>query len=177
MRLLLTSLLLLSLASCTLPWSQTTESTPTSPSTASSSTGVAITGSLLTLNYTLHSDTADGKVEETTIQSVAQANGLYQSGTTYKPFQVALGQSQVIVGFEKGLMGMKKGEKKIIKVIPSEGYGRPVVVPKEQIAPEFSITRDKSLFADTVTQTIEKSKFPAEMQAQVMKATVGETLK
>jgi FKBP-type peptidyl-prolyl cis-trans isomerase 2 len=116
-------------------------------------------------------------VEETTIESVARTNNLYQSGSTYKPFQVALGQNQVIVGFEKGLMGMKKGEKKTIKVIPSEGYGRPVVVPKEQIAPEFSITRDKSLFADTVTQTIEKSKFPSEMQAQVMKATVGETLK
>lgn len=107
---------------------------------------------------------------------VAQANGLYKTGATYQPFQVALGQNQVIYGFEQGLMGLKKGEKKMVKVIPSEGYGRPVTISKEQIAPEFSLTRDIKMFDKTLRQTLEKSQFPAEMQEKVANAKVGDTL-
>jgi FKBP-type peptidyl-prolyl cis-trans isomerase 2 len=68
----------------------------------------ATTGSVVTLNYTLHTDSETGPIQETTLQSVAQANGLYKTGTTYQPFQVALGQNQVIYGFEQGLTGVKK---------------------------------------------------------------------
>ncbi len=180
MRILLISALLLSLASCTLPGmkndSDTKTTTPPVQTTTGTTTSVASTGSVLTLNYTLRSGAPDGKIEETTIQSVAEANGLYNTGSTYQPFQVALGQGQVIVGFEAGLMGVSKGEKKTIKVIPSEGYGRPVVIAKEQVAPEFTLTRDKKMFDDVLSQTIEKSQFPADMQDKVMNAKVGDTL-
>jgi len=64
----------------------------------------------------------------------------------------------------------------MVKVIPSEGYGRAVVIGKEQIAPQFTLTRDKKMFDDTLTQIIEKKNFPAEMQAAVMAAQVGEDL-
>lgn len=77
---------------------------PTKPTAPSAAT----TGSVVTLNYTLHTDSETGPLQETTLQSVAQANGLYKTGATYQPFQVALGQSQVIYGFEQGLMGVKK---------------------------------------------------------------------
>jgi FKBP-type peptidyl-prolyl cis-trans isomerase 2 len=36
----------------------------------------------------------------------------------YTPFSVMLGSNQVIPGFENGIMGMKKGEKKTIEVPP-----------------------------------------------------------
>jgi hypothetical protein len=64
----------------------------------------------------------------------------------------------------------------MIKVIPSEGYGRPVTISKDQIAPEFSLTRDKKMFDDTLKQTIKKSEFPTEMQSKVAEAKVGDTL-
>lgn len=181
MRILIASIVLLSLASCTLPWNKTTTPTTNTPATTGTATttqndGIAKVGSLVTLNYTLHTDSATGPLQETTLQSVAEANGLYKTGATYQPFQVALGQNQVIYGFEQGLMGVKKGDKKTIKVIPSEGYGRPVTVPKEQIAPEFSITRDKKMFDNTLRQTLEKSQFPQEMQEKVANAKVGDTL-
>jgi FKBP-type peptidyl-prolyl cis-trans isomerase 2 len=145
---------------------------PTSPTEMMSGMTMASTGSVLTLNYTLRTDSPTGSIQETTLESVAISSGLYKTGSTYKPFQVALGQGQVIVGFEAGLMGLKKGEKKTIKVIPSEGYGRPVSIAKEQIAPEFSITRDKKMFDNVLIQTIEKSQFPADMKDKVMNAKV-----
>jgi FKBP-type peptidyl-prolyl cis-trans isomerase 2 len=185
MRILLISALLLSLASCTLPGMKNDTddkmmkpdaTMPTQTTPATMNTGTASTGSVVTLNYTLRSGTPDGKVEETTLESVAQSSGLYKTGSTYKPFQVALGQGQVIVGFEAGLMGVKKGDKKMIKVIPSEGYGRPVTIAKEQVAPEFTLTRDKKMFDNVLSQTIEKSQFPVEMKETVMNAKVGDTL-
>ncbi len=64
----------------------------------------------------------------------------------------------------------------MIKVIPSEGYGRPVTLTKDQIAPEFTLVRDKKMFENTLKQTIKKAEFPAEMQAKVAAAKVGDTL-
>ncbi|MBC7503978.1 FKBP-type peptidyl-prolyl cis-trans isomerase [Candidatus Gracilibacteria bacterium] len=181
MRILIASALLLTLASCNLPGS-TNDSEKIPPAkvpvqtTPVTTTKSANTGSVVSLNYTLRTDSPTGPIQETTIESVAISSGLYKTGSTYQPFQVVLGQGQVIKGFESGLMGVKIGDKKTIKVIPSEGYGRPVIVPKEQIAPEFSLTRDKKLFENILTQTIEKSQFPAEMQTKVMEAKVGDTL-
>jgi FKBP-type peptidyl-prolyl cis-trans isomerase 2 len=40
-----------------------------------------------------------------------------------EPLDVTMGRHQVIPGFEKGLMGMKVGEKKTIAVSPEDGYG------------------------------------------------------
>ena len=40
-----------------------------------------------------------------------------------KPMEIEVGSGQVIPGFEKALMGMKKGEEKEIKLKPSEAYG------------------------------------------------------
>lgn len=65
-----------------------------------SSTGVVTTGSIVTVNYTLHVDTPTGKVEDTSLEEVARANGLYRTGGTYQPLQVVIGQQQVIPGFE-----------------------------------------------------------------------------
>jgi FKBP-type peptidyl-prolyl cis-trans isomerase len=42
---------------------------------------------------------------------------------TFQPFEVIIGTNGVIPGFEKGLLGMKKGEKKTIMVPPELGYG------------------------------------------------------
>lgn len=183
MRIIIASVFLLSLASCTIPWMKSDELPVPTPPVTQVSTGamdttdvVAASGSIITLNYTLHTDSETGPIPETTLESVAKANGLYKTGVTYQPFQVALGQNQVIYGFEQGLMGVKSWDKKVIKVIPSEGYGRPVTITKEQIAPEFTITREKQMFDNTLRQTLDKSQFPVEMQEKVASAKVGDTL-
>ncbi len=184
MRILIALSLLVSLAGCTLPGMQSDSDKmmsgammPTQTTPVVTTTGaMASTGSVVSLNYTLRTDSPTGEIQETTLESVALSSGLYKTGATYKPFQVALGQSQVIVGFEAGLMGIKKWEKRMIKVIPSEGYGRPVTIAKEQLAPEFTITRDKKMFDNTLIQTIEKSQFPAEMKEKITNAKVGDTL-
>ena len=182
MRILIVSALLLSLASCTLPWSKSSEVSPMTPTESGATAitpktnAVADIGSVVKLNYTLRTDSETGPIQETTLAAVAQTSGLYKTGTVYQPFSVVLGQNQVIYGFEQGLLGLKAGDKKTIKVVPSEGYGRPVTLSKEQIAPEFTLTREKSMFDKTLRQTIEKSQFPTEMQAKVAAAKVGDTL-
>jgi hypothetical protein len=63
---------------------------------------------------------------------------------------------------------MKKGEKKMIEVSPSEGYGAtatPQTVKKYEIAPVFTMVQDKKLIADRVTQTVEKADLKPEMQS------------
>ena len=114
MRILLVSALLLSLASCTLPGMKDDDkkmmpAMPVETSPVVTTTGaMASTGSVVSLNYTLRTDSPTGQIQETTLESVAMTSGLFKTGATYKPFQVAIGQGQVIVGFEAGLMGIKK---------------------------------------------------------------------
>lgn len=171
--LILSSVLLLVLSSCTFGISSekntnlSDESTTKTDSVAKISPNEVKDGALVTLNYTLRQDSVDGKIIETTIEDVAKTNNLYKSGSQYQPFQVMIGGNNVIPGFEQGLIGMKKGEKKTITVSPELGYGTgPTIreIPKEQIAPIFSKTLDKELFNDTISQTVEKSQLRQDMQ-------------
>lgn len=182
MRLFVISSLLLVLSSCTLPFGKNTE-TPTTEVTPPPVTEAPVVekvvgaNNLVTLNYTLR-DAADSRILETTVQAVAEANGLYQSGATYQPFQVMIGANSVIPGFEKGLIGMKKGEKKVIRVSPEEGYGTGAQlsqIPKSQIAPVFTMKQPRSLVQDMVTQTVERSQITDEAMknAQVGQVFTG----
>lgn len=57
-----------------------------------------------------------------------------------KPLEFEIGAGQIIPGFEKAVMEMKKGDEKEIKLKPEEAYGAPnpqlvKKVPKEQLPP------------------------------------------
>ena len=55
---------------------------------------------------------------------------------------------------------MKKGEKKMIEVLPIDGYGEASMkrtVRESEVAPEFTITTDRAQFEDTSVQTVQKS--------------------
>ncbi len=130
---------------------------------------------LVTLNYTLREWSKDGKILETTVSDVAKENKTYSATGRYEPFQVMIGGNGVIPGFEKGLLWMKKGEKKVIEVSPELGYGTgPTIqtVSKFQIAPVFTTTQDKKYFEPTISQTIERENLNESMK----NAKVGETL-
>ncbi|MBM2818177.1 MAG: peptidylprolyl isomerase [Parcubacteria group bacterium] len=60
--------------------------------------------------------------------------GTLENGTKFdssldrgQPFEFTLGVGQVIKGFDKGILGMKVGEKKTIVISPEDGYGSAAV--------------------------------------------------
>lgn len=58
-----------------------------------------------------------------------------------QPLEFTIGEGRVIPGFEKGVIGMEKGEEKIIKILPKDAYGEKnpqfiQKVPKNQLPPE-----------------------------------------
>ena len=76
-------------------------------------------GDLITVNYT-------GKLTNGTV-----FDSSLKPGRT--PFQLTLGQHQVIPGWEKGLLGMKVGGERKLTIPPDMAYGpagRPPVIPE-----------------------------------------------
>jgi FKBP-type peptidyl-prolyl cis-trans isomerase 2 len=56
--------------------------------------------------------------------------GSFDDGTVFddsashgKPLEFEAGAGHVIPGFDNAVIGMKKGEEKIVKITPAEGYG------------------------------------------------------
>lgn len=70
--------------------------------------GVASNGDVVFVQYT--GKLADGKVFDSSIPRG-------------EPFPFILGAGMVIPGWEKGILGMKIGEKKTLTISPEDGYG------------------------------------------------------
>jgi FKBP-type peptidyl-prolyl cis-trans isomerase SlpA len=80
--------------------------------------------SSVTVNYT-------GRLNDGTVFDSSLGEGR-------EPLTATLGQGSLIPGFEKGLMGMKEGDKKTVEIPFSEAYGTVredlvVEVPKERV--------------------------------------------
>lgn len=117
---------------------------------------VASSGKIVSVNYTLRTCTENGTILDTSREEDAKLGGIYMTGRTYEPFQTIIGSHQTVRGFEYGLIGMKKGERKTIAVAASDGYAEERI-PKYYIAPNYTITLDKTLFSDKITQVISKT--------------------
>ncbi len=63
----------------------------------------------------------DGKVFDTSIESVAKENNITKP--EYKHFNFTVGKGQVIKGFDEGVIGMKVGDTKNLRIPPEMGYG------------------------------------------------------
>lgn len=74
-------------------------------------------------------------------------NGTLEDGTVFdtskgkEPLEFEVGAGKIIKGFENGVIGMKKGEEKDIKINPAEAYGESnpdfiKKVPKEHLPKE-----------------------------------------
>lgn len=89
-------------------------------------------GDNISVDYT--GSFVDGKVFDTSIESVANLNGL-PPREIYEPLKFRVGQkpSAVIEGFDKGVIGMKKGQTKLLTIPPEEAY--PINPSMIQVAP------------------------------------------
>lgn len=82
---------------------------------------VAKTGDTVSMNYT--GRLADGTVFDSNVDPKFQH---------VEPFTFNLGAGQVIPGWDKGIVGMKVGEKKTLTILPEDAYGAsgvPGVIP------------------------------------------------
>ncbi len=77
-------------------------------SPAAQADGVVAKGNKVKIDYTGSFD--DGEVFDS-----SERHG--------KPLEFEAGAGQVIPGFDKAILGMKKNEEKTVKILPSEGYG------------------------------------------------------
>ncbi len=64
-----------------------------------------------------------GKIFDTSIESVAKQNDVYNQGRKYQPLNFIVGKGQVIKGFDEGVIGMKVGDTKTITIPSEKGYG------------------------------------------------------
>lgn len=65
----------------------------------------------------------DGTVFDTSVKEVAIQAGIYNQMRNYEPLTFTVGAGQMIEGFDKGVIGMKAGETKVLKISPEEAYG------------------------------------------------------
>jgi FKBP-type peptidyl-prolyl cis-trans isomerase 2 len=65
----------------------------------------------------------DGTVFDTSVKDVAVEAGIFNENRAYEPLTFAVGAGQVIEGFDKGVIGMRVGEEKTLKIPPEEAYG------------------------------------------------------
>lgn len=80
-----------------------------------------VKGDIVKVDYILKLE--NGTVFDTSIQTVAEENNIFNADRTYQPLQLTAGSGQVIKGFDNALIGMRKGQTKTITVSPADGYG------------------------------------------------------
>lgn len=93
--------------------------------TATDSGEVAKVGDVVSMNYT-------GRLENGTVFD----SNVDPKFKHVEPFVFNLGAGQVIAGWDKGIVGMKVGEKKTLTIAPADGYGAngvPGVIPPNAI--------------------------------------------
>ncbi len=78
-------------------------------------------GDTLLVNYA--GRTMDGKLFDSSIEAVAKAGGLQQPGRNYEPIKFVVGNSEVIKGWDEGLLLMNEGAKAKLVIPSALAYG------------------------------------------------------
>ncbi len=90
-------------------------------SPASSPVPVVDIGDTVAVNYI--GRFTDGKVFDTSYESIAKENDLYAEGRDYAPLTFEVGAGQMIKGFDNAVAGMALGETKTVTIPPEDAYG------------------------------------------------------
>lgn len=78
-------------------------------------------GDYLLIDYT--GKLEDGTIFDTTLKEKALEAGIYSEEKDYRPFFFRVDARQVIKGIDEGVLGMREGEERTLKVSPGEAYG------------------------------------------------------
>ncbi len=78
-------------------------------------------GQVVRVNYT--GWVLNGDHFDTSVESVAREQGLYNEGRNYEPFTFALGQGRVIKGWDEGIALLNVGSKARLYIPSPLGYG------------------------------------------------------
>ena len=102
---------------------------------------VAEKGDDVAVDYTGTTD--DGKVFDTSVKVDAQKAGL-PLRPSYAPLEFTVGAGQMISGFDKGVVGMKVGETKNVRMEAKDAYGEIdpkliVEIPKDNVPPGVKV--------------------------------------
>jgi FKBP-type peptidyl-prolyl cis-trans isomerase FkpA len=89
--------------------------------TKASTKGKPNSGDTVYVNYT--GRTIDGKVFDSSIEAEAKKAGLDQPGRTYEPISFAVGQGEVIRGWDEGLLLLNEGAKAKFIIPSTLAYG------------------------------------------------------
>lgn len=101
-------------------------------------------GDTISIDYILKLQ--DGKVFDTSIESVAKENNIYNPDRPYKPYQFTVGKNETIKGVDEGVIGMKIGDTKPLEIPPEKGYGNidPKLIHVIPIVQDIPATRNYS---------------------------------
>ena len=103
-------------------------------------------GDTVLVNYV--GRTTDGKLFDTSIESVAKEAGLDQPGRPYEPIQVVLGAGGIIKGWDEGLLLLNEGSKATF-VVPSalayDGQGQGDIAPYSTLIFDVELVKVKPI--------------------------------
>ena len=99
----------------------------------------------------------DGTIFDSSRPEDAKQSKNYNAERQYEPLKFTVGAGQMIPGFDAGVVGMKKGEKKTLTLAPKDAYGE---ATREETYPltnfQDVITQDVPVesFKDVITQDV-----------------------
>lgn len=93
----------------------------------------------------------NGTVFDTSVEAEAKKAGL-PLRQSYSPLEFTVGAGQMIAGFDSGVVGMKEGEEKIVRIAPEDAYGNRredaiISIPVANIGNSESIKVGSMLYA------------------------------
>jgi FKBP-type peptidyl-prolyl cis-trans isomerase 2 len=97
-------------------------------------------GDNVSVDYT---GSINGRIFDTSIESIAKENNLSTPNKTYEPLLFTVGKGQVIKGLDEGIIGMKVEESKTLIIPPDKAYGpkNPLLIKTVPVIQEVPIVR------------------------------------
>ena len=115
------------------------------------------TGDKIIVDYIGRLD--DHNVFDTSVESIAKASGKYNPNRDYEAgLEFTVGAGQMIAGFDAGVVGMKLGETKTLKIPADQAYGQ----KKDELIGKIPLEQVGDLSGVSVgTQVLLGGKIPA----------------